>query len=136
MEMKADRIFETVVYSDDLEKAKSFYAGILNLDLVSESKVFLVFRLTQSVLLVFNPKLSGEKNRSVPSHGAIGGGHVAFGATQAEIAQWKVHFEEHGVEVEKMVDLKEGGASLYVRDPAGNSIEFAPSTLWGGNWDF
>lgn len=134
--MKAKRIFETIIYSDDLDKAKSFYADILNLDLVSESDLFLAFRLPQSVLLVFNPKISSEENRPVPSHGTIGSGHVAFAASHEEIDQWKLHFEKHGVEIEKSVNWDEGDISIYVRDPAGNSVEFAPSTLWGGNWDF
>jgi hypothetical protein len=38
----------------------------------------------------------------------------------------------HGVAIEKEIDWQEGGASLYLRDPAGNSIELAPPTIWGG----
>ncbi len=33
------------------------------------------------------------------------------------------------------VNWDQGGTSLYFRDPAGNSIELAPPTLWGG-WEF
>jgi hypothetical protein len=36
------------------------------------------------------------------------------------------------VEIEREVDWDEGGTSLYVRDPAGNSVELAPPTIWGG----
>jgi catechol 2,3-dioxygenase-like lactoylglutathione lyase family enzyme len=39
-----------------------------------------------------------------------------------------------GVPIEAEIDWKQGGRSLYFRDPAGNSIEFAPLTLWGGGW--
>ena len=34
------------------------------------------------------------------------------------------------------VPWPEGGRSIYFRDPAGNSLELAPPTLWGGGWDF
>ena len=40
------------------------------------------------------------------------------------------------LDVEMEVEWPEGGRSLYVRDPAGNSVELAPPTLWGGGWRF
>ena len=134
--MKVNQVFETVLYSEDLEEAKKFYAGILKLDLIAESELFLAFRFPQSVLLVFNSKISGEKNRPIPSHGTSSNGHIAFAASQEEIEQWKDYFEKYGVEIEKMHDWEQGGTSLYIRDPAGNSVEFAPPTLWGGKWNF
>jgi hypothetical protein len=38
----------------------------------------------------------------------------------------------HGVEVEREIGWPDGSRSLYVRDPAGNSVELAPPSLWGG----
>ena len=134
--MKANRIFETVLYSDDLDKAKTFYSEVLNMDLIKESDLFLVYRLAESVLLVFNPQLSREEDRAVPSHGAIGEGHIAFASSHEDIDQWKNHFNKHGIELEKVVDWEVGGTSIYIRDPAGNSVEFAPPTLWDGHWNF
>ena len=134
--MKPDRIFETVIYADDLDAAKIFYGDVLQMDLLGSSELFLVFRLPSSVLLIFNPEISREEDRQVPSHGASGEGHLAFSATDEEIDKWKNQLEDHGVEIEQVVNWDQGGRSLYVRDPAGNSVEFAPSTLWGGQWDF
>lgn len=134
--MKADRIFETVLYADDLNAAKSFYSDVLGLSLYRESEYFLVYRLDSSALLIFDPKLSAEVGRPVPSHGAKGQGHIAFAASDNRIEAWRKYFLSKGIPIDEVVKWSEGGKSVYVRDPAGNSIEFAPSTLWGGNWDF
>ena len=134
--MKADRIFETILYSEDLEESEKFYSVILGLEVLERSEISVVFRLSQSVLLIFNPLFSNRPGRGLPSHGAPPNGHLAFTATQDEIEQWKRHLESKGVEIEKEVKWDEGGTSIYFRDPSGNSLEFAPPTLWGGNWIF
>lgn len=134
--MRARRIFETVLYIEDLAAAEQFYSGVLGMEVVLKSDLFLAFRLDSSVLLVFDPRKSVGPGRTVPAHGASGEGHVAFAATDAEIDRWKAHLESRGVEIEQIVHWDQGGRSLYVRDPGGNSVEFAPSTLWGGDWDF
>ena len=43
---------------------------------------------------------------------------------------------EVGIRIELEMDWKEGGRSIYFRDPAGNVVELAPATLWGGGWEF
>ena len=134
--MKPDRIFETVLYAEDLNAAKKFYSDVLGLSLYRESEYFLVYRLESSVLLIFDPKLSAEDGRPVPAHGSVGQGHIAFGASQDQTEAWRQHFLNKGIPIDEVVKWSEGGKSVYVRDPAGNSIEFAPSTLWGGNWNF
>ena len=134
--MKARRIFETVLYVDDLKAADHFYREILGLKLVISTDLFLGFRLDSSVLLIFDPSKSIDRSRSVPAHGESGEGHIAFVSTDEEIDQWKIHFEANGVAIEQIHHWEAGGRSLYVRDPGGNSVEFAPSTLWGGEWDF
>ncbi|MEX0323184.1 MAG: VOC family protein [Puniceicoccaceae bacterium] len=134
--MRADRIFETVLYAKDLVAAKAFYGDILGMQLIRESELFLTFRISYSVLLIFDADASSAAGRSVPAHGAKGEGHIAFAASDKEIDEWQAHFEANGVEIEQIVEWSEGGRSLYVRDPAGNSVEFAPSTLWDGDWGF
>lgn len=124
------RIFETVLYADDLAAAGRFYGETLGLEIVQESELFLTFRLADSVLLVFEPRLSAESGRSVPSHGMQGDGHIAFKATDDELETWKNTFIQAGIEIEQIQSWPEGGRSVYVRDPAGNSVEFAPRTLW------
>ena len=134
--MKADRVFETVLYAQDLSAAERFYGGVLGMEVIQKSELFLTFRMSRSVLLIFDPVLSAESDRSVPSHGMRGEGHIAFASTDEEIDTWKTHFERAGIEIEQIHNWGEGGRSLYVRDPAGNSVEFSPGTLWGGGWGF
>ncbi|MGH7447107.1 MAG: VOC family protein, partial [Longimicrobiales bacterium] len=68
----------------------------------------------------------------IPEHGAVGAGHFAFVIEDDERDGWREHLTRHGVVIEREVDWQDGGASIYVRDPAGNSVELAPPTIWGG----
>ncbi len=134
--MKADRIFETVLYADDLAAEEEFYRDALGLEVLDRSELMVVFRCGAGVLLIFDPKKSAAPGRSVPSHGAIGPGHLAFAAREDDLDLWRNQLVESGVEIESEVEWEHGGRSIYFRDPAGNSIELAPPTLWGGGWVF
>ena len=92
------------------------------------------------MLLVFNPAETAEPPAAgklpVPPHGARGPGHVAFAATAAALDRWRTRLEAAGVAIEAdfrwpAADGAPGPRSLYVRDPAGNSVEFAEPRLWG-----
>ncbi len=128
------RIFESVLYADDLPAAERFYRDILGLEVISSIDLMVAFRCADGVLLIFNPELSSAAERDIPSHGRSGEGHLAFATTDDEREEWKQRLISAGVAIEAEVDWEQGGHSLYFRDPAGNSIEFAPLTLWGGGW--
>ena len=128
------RIFESVLYATDLRAAEQFYSGVLGLGVITRSNLVVSFRCRDGVLLVFNPELSSAVGRDVPSHGQPGAGHVAFAATATELEQWRGLLAAANVPIEQEVEWEYGGRSIYVRDPAGNSVEFAPLTLWGGGW--
>jgi hypothetical protein len=40
------------------------------------------------------------------------------------------------IPIEREVEWEEGGHSIYFRDPAGNVVELAPPSLWGGDWRY
>lgn len=128
------RIFESVLYADDLGAVERFYRDVIGLEVITRSELVVSFRCAGGVLLIFNPKLSSPPDRDVPSHGRSGAGHLAFAATDAEREDGKRRLVAAGVAIEAEVDWEQGGRSLYFRDPAGNSIEFAPPTLWRGGW--
>lgn len=134
--MQVTRIFETVIYAGDLAAAERFYNNVLGLEVVSRSETVVSFRLAGGVLLVFDPQRAIQPNRGVPSHGAQGPGHLAFAAAPESLEQWRAHLAAHDVAIEMEVNWEQGGTSLYFRDPAGNSLELAPPTLWGGRWAF
>lgn len=133
--MKATRIFETVIYASDLVAAERFYTDVLGLEKYSGFGVAVSFRLDRGVLLIFDPDQAILPNRGVPSHWPHGPGHLAFAARSDELDAWREHLRAHSVEIEMEVHWEQGGTSIYFRDPAGNSIELAPPTLWGG-WEF
>lgn len=131
--MKASRIFETCLYASDLAAAARFYTEVLGLEIVARPMDgrLIALRCGQAVLLVFDPDRTRQDEVGVPRHGTKGHGHVAFAATADELDSWREHLKKCGVAIEQEVDWPEGGRSIYFRDPAGNSVELAPPTLWG-----
>jgi catechol 2,3-dioxygenase-like lactoylglutathione lyase family enzyme len=130
-------VLETSLYARDLEAAERFYGEVLGLERIAKVEgrhVF--FRCGPAVLLVFNPDSTRQVptfvgGRAVPLHGADGAGHAAFAVRPEELDGWKRRLAEGGVAVESDVEWPGGGRSLYLRDPAGNSIELATPAVWG-----
>ncbi|MEX0367998.1 MAG: VOC family protein [Ruegeria sp.] len=128
-------ILEAALYVDDLHAAERFYGKLLGLERiqrVGERHVF--FRVGASVLLIFNPDQTERPPTNprlpVPPHGARGPGHVALVMTRAEMEAMRDRLAAAGVQVDAEFDWPNGAHSLYVRDPAGNSVEFAERWLW------
>ena len=126
------QILETCLYVDDLAVAERFYENVLGLPLVGkQDERHLFFRVGHGMLLLFNPTASQEKQATTPPHGAIGAGHLAFLADLEEQAAWESRLAQHQVQIERVLNWPGGGRSLYFRDPAGNSLEFASADVWG-----
>ncbi len=134
--MQPSKIFETVLYAEDLAAAERFYHEALGLEVLERSNLTVVFRCGGGVLLIFDPRKSAAPNRDVPSHGTTAVGHIAFAAKPEDLDAWREQLRQAGVPIEREVDWDEGGHSIYFRDPAGNVVELAPPTIWGGDWEF
>lgn len=127
---------ESALYAGDLAAAEAFYAGTLGLPVIARQPgrhVF--FAVGRSVLLVFDPEgtragASAGARLPVPGHGASGPGHYCFRVAAADLDSWHSHLRSRGVEIEADFHWPAGARSIYVRDPAGNSIEFAAEDLW------
>ena len=133
--MQPGAILESAVYAHDLVAAKSFYGDLLGLPAIAEvAGRHVFFRVGDGILLVFDPEAtevpSANPALPVPVHGARGAGHVCFSATREEIGLWRERLTRAGVAIEAEFDWPNGARSLYVRDPAGNSVEFAEPRLW------
>jgi catechol 2,3-dioxygenase-like lactoylglutathione lyase family enzyme len=126
------RVYETVLYAADVPAAARFYADVLGLRLVDgPDELAAAFRLEDGgMLLLFEPSRASRPGRPVPSHGASGAGHVAFRVEAGGLDAWAVVLRERRVEIEREVDWEQGGRSLYVRDPAGNSVELVDGDIW------
>ncbi|MFG0307071.1 MAG: VOC family protein [Phycisphaerales bacterium JB040] len=130
---------ETVLYAPDLDAAVAFYRGLLGLPLVDDGRpLMLVFRVTQHpgrVLLVFDPRESALPGRAVPSHGTTGPGHIALRIDPDDEPRWRERLDAHQVAIEHTVEWGPSGGfrpgrSLYLRDPAGNSVELMTADIW------
>ena len=130
------QILETALYAQNLSETAAFYEEVLGLERFAEEPgrhVF--FRLEGSVLLLFDPSATEHPpapgKLPVPPHGARGPGHVCFAASADGLETWRARLEEAGIAVESVVEWPQGGRSIYVRDPADNSVEFAEPRIWG-----
>lgn len=125
-------VYESVLYVPDLQAAAGFYSGTLGLRPVRESADLLDgFRLPSGgVLLLFNPAESAKPAREVPSHGARGPGHLALSMKPGDYAAWRGHLVASGVAIEQEMVWGSGARSIYVRDPAGNSVELVEGEIW------
>ncbi len=129
-------VLEAALYVDDLDAAAGFYGGLLGLDeilRVDDRHVF--FRCGATVLLCFiaaeTRKPTDNPRLPVPPHGADGAGHVCLAMDAQALDACAARLEAAGVEIEADFTWPNGARSIYVRDPAGNSVEFSEPRLWG-----
>lgn len=135
--MEIEGVLETCLYASDLDAAAKFYGELLGLHLIAhvpERHVF--FRCGSGMLLVFDAERTATSAGQVggvpvPSHGARGAGHVCFRIEANALPRWRERLAAAGVAIEAEIEWPRGGASLYVRDPAGNCVELAPARIWG-----
>ena len=128
-------VLEAALYAADLDAAEAFYGGLLDLprlQRVGNRHVF--YRVGATVLLIFNPvetaRPPSNPKLPVPPHGAKGPGHLCLAVTGDNLAQMRARLLAAGVAIEADFHWPNGARSLYLRDPAGNSIELAEPRLW------
>ncbi|EXL02552.1 VOC family protein [Aquamicrobium defluvii] len=141
--MKPAAVLESALYVTDLEAAEAFYGDVLGLERIAKVEgrhVF--FRCGQGVVLLFDAGATmqppaPDARLPVPPHGTVGQGHLCFAASADEIDAWKSRLEAAGVAIEAdfawppRSGETSGGRSIYIRDPSGNSLEFAEPRIWG-----
>lgn len=124
------QVLEVCLYVDDIEQAEKFYTALFDWEIYSrEGNRHVFFKIGQTMFLLFNPEET-RKTGSVPSHGAIGAGHVAFTIEHEELDFWRNRLREQDVEIEHEMTWPSGGKSIYFRDPFHNSIEMATADVW------
>ena len=129
-----EAILETALYVGDLDAADAFYAGVVGLDEVLRVPGRHIFYgCGPGMLLLFQPEATQEASGPfpVPTHGAKGEGHMCFRIPRDDLDGWVPHLTAQGIAIEADFEWPTGARSIYVRDPAGNSIEFAEPKLWG-----
>lgn len=128
-------VLESVLYADDLAAARRFYEDVIGLECFQAKEGRdLFFRCADQVVIVFNAASTSQPSppgpRRAPPHGAFGPGHLCFKARASELPAWRSRLEAGGTAIEADFEWAPGLRSIYVRDPAGNSIEIADERLW------
>jgi len=131
--MRVERLLETAIYGPDLDALEQFYVELLGLEPVARTPGRnVVLRCGASALILFDPAASGAAGGLFPQHDGPGRGHIAFSVPLADFPLWRDHLTAAGIPIEREIAWPDGNVSLYFRDPAGNSVELAPPTLWNG----
>ena len=129
-------ILETVVYCESLAAARDFYERVVGLSVVSvEPGRHVFFRVGRGMLLVFKASETETGNvrigdQWIPRHGSSGPSHFAFEMLPRQVDAVRENLTRHQVVIESEIEWPGGGRSIYCRDPAGNSVEFATRQLW------
>jgi catechol 2,3-dioxygenase-like lactoylglutathione lyase family enzyme len=135
MAISPKAVLETSLYVSDLERAMAFYEGVLGLRKIDDGYfaggrgAALQVGWGPSVLLLFRAEIT-RTGGELPAHGTTGAGHVAFRVEPEELPKWRQRLQEHGVAIEKEFAFGNHPASIYFRDPDGNSLELAVSSIW------
>jgi catechol 2,3-dioxygenase-like lactoylglutathione lyase family enzyme len=130
-----DRVIETCLYVDDLERAAGFYEQVLELKALTADARFRAYGVGgKSVLLLFRRGATLETvhmpGGSIPPHDGYGPLHVAFAVAPEALPQWEERLREQGIAIEGRTVWSRGGHSIYFRDPDGHLLELATPGLW------
>jgi catechol 2,3-dioxygenase-like lactoylglutathione lyase family enzyme len=133
--VKLDRVIETCLYVDDLDRAGRFYEQVLELRAMTGDARFRAYDVGgQSVLLLFRRGATLQTVRmpggTIPPHDGHGPLHMAFAVTAEALPQWEARLTAQGVAIEGRTDWSAGGHSIYFRDPDGHLLELATPGLW------
>ena len=130
-----DRVIETSLYADDLERAARFYEDVLGLRALTGDSRFRAYDVGgKSVLLLFRRGSTLDTVRmpggTIPPHDGHGAIHAAFAVGADELPGWEARLAQHGVAIEGRTQWTRGGTSIYFRDPDGHLLELATPGLW------
>ena len=130
-----NRIVETALYVDDLERARDFYEGKLGLAPLLKTPILYAYDVGgATVLLLFRrgaaQQTQSSANGSIPPHDGSGPLHIAFAVDSGELEAWERKLEELDIAVEGRMAWDRGGKSLYFRDPDGHLLELMTPGIW------
>jgi len=133
---RLERVLETCLYVDDLDRAARFYEEVMELPRIGGDETrFRAYDVGgQSVLLLFRRGATLETVKlpggTIPPHDGHGPLHCAFAVAADQMPKWEKRLQDRGVAVEGETTWPRGGRSIYVRDPDGHLVELATPGLW------
>src|SRR5215468_6442632 len=116
-----NRVLETALYVDDLERARRFYEDVLGLSSIYDDARLCAYGIGGSnVLLLFRRGSARETvhmpGGTIPPHDGSGPLHVAFAVAADELPRWEAHLAAHEIAIEGRTEWRRGGTSIYFRD--------------------
>ncbi|CAI1807883.1 MULTISPECIES: VOC family protein [Serratia] len=135
MELKIDKVIETVLYVSDIERADAFYREVLQLPAMVANERFRAYNVgDRSVLLLF---IEGDSLRGahyptgfIPAHDGVGPAHIGLAVAKEQLPHWERHLMANGVEIEGRMRWEHGGESIYFRDPDAHLLELVTPGIW------
>jgi catechol 2,3-dioxygenase-like lactoylglutathione lyase family enzyme len=98
---KVDRVLETALYVDDLDRAAAFYAELFDVPSLYADERLRAFAVGTSVLLLFRRGASLQTTTmpggTIPPHDGSGPLHVAFAIAADELVPWEERLRDRGV---------------------------------------
>lgn len=133
--LKLDRVLETALYVDDLDRAARFYEQVLELPALSKDSRFRAYDVGgKSVLLLFQRGATLETvhlpGGTIPPHDGHGPLHIAFAIAADGLPAWIERLAANKIAIEGETRWPRGGRSIYFRDPDGHLLELATPGLW------
>ncbi len=133
---KLNGVLETVLYTEDMARARCFFETILGLEAETADERFTAYPVAATMLLVFQQGQTRDTVElpdgmgTIPPHDGGGRQHVALAIDKGELDAWEAHLAKHAVRVEGRTHWPKGGESLYFRDPDGHLLELATPGIW------
>ena len=132
---KLDRVIETAIYVDDLDRAAAFYEQVMDLAVMVCDARFRAYDIGgESVFLVFHRGATLDTVQlpggTIPPHDGHGPLHLAFGVAASELPAWEQRLSEKKVPIEARTDWPRGGKSIYFRDPDNHLLELVTRGVW------
>ncbi len=134
-------VVESVLYVEDLAHAVKFYQDLFGFEQEIRDEMICVLQVPNRQALILFPKsVAQEPGRTstpagavegvIPPHGGNGRLHVAFSITTSELEFWERRLADHNIPIDSKVHWKQGGWSLYFRDPDEHMLELITPGLW------
>jgi catechol 2,3-dioxygenase-like lactoylglutathione lyase family enzyme len=130
-------VLETILYTDDLPGAATFYREVLGLAAMrtdgdrfqafdaGEGRVLLLFK--RGGTLTPQPVPTGGV---IPPHDGHGPHHIAFAIAAADYEPWCARLRAHGIAIESETQWERGGRSVYFRDLDQHLVELVTPGIW------